>query len=148
MDGMKIDDNASAPESDIESAPEGSDKDKRDDEQILDEARKRFEYVTDVDADNRRAAREDVEFVWVKGAQWPADIRQQRDSEARPWLEINQLPQFINQVVNDQRQGRPGIRVKPASGEERLLAKLGFQTDKDGTPHKIWAKPVTVKEGT
>lgn len=76
---------------------------------------KRWRYVQEVDQDNRKAAEDDNAFVWVKGRQWPDRIRQQRDADGRPWLEINQLPQFIHQVVNDQRQNRPAIKVRPVS---------------------------------
>ncbi len=32
-------------------------------------------------------------------------------------MEFPQLKQFVSQVVNDQRQNRPGIRIHPASGD-------------------------------
>jgi len=90
----------------------------RDDKKILDEARERYQYVNDVDNANRIAAKEDTEFCYVRGAQWPQYIRKEREDpeSAEPCLEFNQLPQFINQVVNDQRQQRPGIRIHPAGG--------------------------------
>ncbi len=46
--------------------------------------------------------------------------------------------------------GRPAITmlsfVKPSSGEERLLARIGYKADDSGVPHKIMAKPL-IKEG-
>lgn len=36
--------------------------------------------------------------------------------------------------------------VKPASGEERLMARLGYQSD-GGGPHNIFLKPLTAEGG-
>lgn len=89
----------------------------RDDAAILSEARERLEYCFGVDADNRKWYREDFEFVYKQGSQWASEIKQTRASWKEPCLEFNQLKQFVNQVVNDMRQGRPGIKVIPANGE-------------------------------
>lgn len=70
-----------------------------------------------VDKKNRDDAKSDTEFVWVKGKQWPDRIRLEREANGRPYLEINQLPQFIKQVVNDQRQNRPAIKIRPAGSD-------------------------------
>jgi hypothetical protein len=47
--------------------------------------------------------------------QWPAEIRKDREGDVengpRPCLTIDKLNQYIVQVVNDVRQGRPGINV-------------------------------------
>ena len=96
--------------------PELSAKDKR---EILEEARSRFADVLDRDQTNRKWQRDDTRFVYEPGAQWPAEFKNNRTTEdgSDPCLEFNQLKQFVNQVVNDQRQNRPGIRVHPAGGE-------------------------------
>lgn len=86
-------------------------------EEMLTEARERFKHIQDVDEINRRMAREDAEFVWLKGAQWPQGIVAERDKDWQPCLEASQLTQFIKQVVNDQRQNRPGVKVSAASGD-------------------------------
>lgn len=90
----------------------GTDKDA----DIIAEARERFAYSESVDGDNRKAQAEDTRFVYVAGAQWSEDVRAQRTKWKQPCLEFNQLKQFVHQVVNDQRQGRPGVRIHPASG--------------------------------
>jgi hypothetical protein len=99
-----------------ESAAEVPKQEKRWDD-VFEEANKRWRYVNDVDADNRRDARDDTRFVWVRGAQWPDNERLAREADGRPALEINQLPQFIHQVVNDQRQNRPAIKIRPDSDD-------------------------------
>lgn len=88
--------------------------DRSEEDRVMKEARDRFARVKDADKSNRDAQKDDTKFVWEPGAQWPDSIRTTRDAEERPWLEINQLPQFIKQVVNDQRQIRPSIRIRPS----------------------------------
>ena len=47
------------------------------------------------------------------GEQWPENIKQYRTKKGRPILTLNKMPAFIRQVVNDVRQNKPQIRVKP-----------------------------------
>lgn len=68
----------------------------------------------DHDKDNRRAAADDLEFL--AGNQWPDAVRQQREQEGRPILQINRLPQFVRQVSNDIRQADIAIKVVPSDG--------------------------------
>lgn len=84
---------------------------------VLKRARERLAYVDERDGDNLKQAQTDTEFVYVPGKQWDAAIKQKRESWGDPCLEFPQLKQFVNQVVNDQRQNRPGIRVHAASGD-------------------------------
>jgi Phage P22-like portal protein len=138
-------------------ADEGDDKAKSgSDEAILKEARERFEYHDSVDNENRRAAREDTEFVWIRGKQWPDQIRNERDAADRPWLEINQLPQFISQVVNDQRQGRPGINIAPASGDasekvaeilQGMIRHIEYESNAEAAYDSAFAHAVTGGRG-
>lgn len=128
----------------------------RDDAAILTEARERREYHDSVDSENRKNAREDTKFVWVKGAQWPDGVRTAREQDERPWLEINQLPQFINQVVNDQRQGRPGIRINPASGDaseevaeilQGMIRHIEYESNAEAAYDSAFAHAVTGGRG-
>lgn len=81
------------------------------DEDLLKEARDRLAACIKHSADDRREAAEDFRFI--AGEQWPADMRQLRQVEARPCLTINKLPAFVHQVLNDQRMNRPSIKVHP-----------------------------------
>lgn len=90
---------------------------KADHTELLDEARERFEQISADDKDNHDNQREDTEFVFVPGKQWQDKVRAQRTRWNELCLEFNQLKQFVKQVVNDQRQNRPGVRVHPASGD-------------------------------
>lgn len=87
-------------------------------------AREQFQQCLDASVDNRRAALDDIRFA-REGIQWPEDIRRQREIEGRPTLTINKLPAFIRQVVNDQRQNKPSIKVHPAdSGADLKTAEI------------------------
>ena len=85
--------------------------------ELLKEARERFAHVVDNDKENRDNYLADTQFVYMAGMQWPENVKAQRTQWKELCLEFNQLKQFVAQVVNDQRQNRPGIRVHPASGE-------------------------------
>ena len=84
---------------------------KKDTVDVLKEAQARFDVAIEAEAQNRAAALEDYEFT--VGKQWPENIRADRERDGRPCLVINKLPQFIQQITNDQRQNRPSIKVQP-----------------------------------
>lgn len=96
---------------------EAVDTGKSEKEKILARARKRFSYINEQDRENRAAQRTDTEFVYVSGKTWTDEARRKRKAWGDPCMEFPQLKQFVSQVVNDQRQSRPGIRIHPASGE-------------------------------
>ena len=84
-------------------------------EEILKRARERYDDWLTRDKDNRDEAVKDKKFTFVPGEQWDKDTRE-NERKGRICLEINQLPQFVNQVVNDLRQNRAGIVVTPEGG--------------------------------
>lgn len=79
---------------------------------ILQEETEAFEKAVDAESENRNAALEDLRFARL-GEQWPDGVRKQREREGRPILTINKMPAFIRQVVNDSRQNKPSIQIKP-----------------------------------
>lgn len=81
--------------------------------ELLKEAQERLKVAIDEDDFNRKEAMDDLEFITVKGAQWPALIKTEREANGQPCLEINKLPTFIDQVVGDQRMNRPQVKVIP-----------------------------------
>lgn len=90
----------------------------RDDEELLQRIRSRFELANNgAEKRNRENQRDDTEFVYKPGSQWPTKAREDRKKNGDPCMEFPQLKQFVAQVVNDQRQNRPGIRIHPASGD-------------------------------
>lgn len=77
----------------------------------LHEIKERFKYAVDAWADNRKRYKEDIEFL--AGKQWPQDILDMRDKAGQPCLTVDKLNQYVRQVVNDSRQNRPSIKVRP-----------------------------------
>lgn len=92
-------------------------KPKSDYKEVLEEARERFQRISQDDKDNHDSQRTDTLFVFSPGQQWPDTVRRERTQNKEICLEFNQLKQFVAQVVNDQRQNRPGIRIHPAGGQ-------------------------------
>lgn len=93
------------------------------DQEILDEAKARFQLVEEAESEIRDDAIDDYKFY--AGDQWPDVIKTQRSADGRPCLTINRLPQFVRQVTNDQRKNRPSIKVYPVGdGADEVTAKL------------------------
>jgi len=82
---------------------------------VLTQARDRFAHCAEYESHNRELARDDLWFA--DGEQWPDQIKSERDRENRPCLTINRIPQFVRQIVNDIRQIRPSIKVRPVDSQ-------------------------------
>ncbi len=97
------------------------------DKKLLKEIQDNLAKAIQEDNENRQLALDDLEFVGVEGAQWPADIKAQRTSEGKPCITINKMPAFIDQVVGDQRMNRPAIKVIPvdSQGDIEIARILG-----------------------
>ena len=85
------------------------------DSEILRVARERYKHAKDAWAEIHAEARIDDEFS--AGIQWPEQVKKDRASEGRPCLTVNRLPQFIRQVVNDQKQNNPSATFIPQDDE-------------------------------
>lgn len=84
--------------------------------------RDRYQAAVDADIDNRKLAREDRLFVLVPGNQW--DEKQRKARRGRPCYEFPILRSHWRQVVNDQKQARPGIRVSGIEADDKDGAEL------------------------
>lgn len=92
---------------------------------ILREAQDRLRKAMDEDDENRKLAKDDLEFVAVDGKQWPEQIKAEREAEGRPCITMNKMSAFIDQVVGDQRMNRPSIRVVPVDSQADVkVAKI------------------------
>lgn len=91
-----------------------NDKDNEEDEEkFLEEARKRFQRALENETDNRDHALEMIKFRNLE--QWNPEIRQQREKDpegARPCLVVDKTNQYLRQVLNEERQNRPSIKVR------------------------------------
>lgn len=81
-------------------------------EDVILGAIERFEQSEEGSSFNRENCESDIEFSRMS-VQWPEDIKKQRQEEGRPCLTINRLQPLVRQVVNEARQSKPGINVKP-----------------------------------
>ena len=85
------------------------------DEGIIKETRERLVQLIDNDESEREKMKDDLRFCTLD--QWPQEIRKDREGDVengpRPCLTIDKINQYIVQVVNDMRQGKPGINVRP-----------------------------------
>jgi len=75
----------------------------------INEAIEFLRLSSEADSTNRSSALEDLKFA--AGDQWPTEIQNSRNLEARPCLTINKIDPYIRQVTNQQRQARPRIKV-------------------------------------
>lgn len=80
--------------------------------EVIRTARKRAKDGATYWADNWKEAEADLNFL--AGDQWPAGVKTQRELEQRPCITNNVLPTFVDQVLGDQRQNRPSIKVSAA----------------------------------
>lgn len=104
---------------------------------IVAAARKRLGEAEDADKDNRDLGLDDLENLIGVG-QWDEASKAQRESEGRPCLIINRLPQFVRQVTGQIRSMNPGVKVKPADGVgskevaevyEGLIRQIEYSSD-------------------
>lgn len=97
------------------------------DDDILAEARERAMLAKDAWTENYDNAKEDV--VFLSGSQWTEQEKKVREEEGRPALTLNQLPKFLDQVLGDQRQNRPSIKVQPTNveGSQKVTTVNGKQ---------------------
>ena len=84
-----------------------------DQEGLLHEALEAFDRAAENENQDRADGIDDIRFARL-AEQWPADIRREREKSNRPCLTINKLPTFARQIINEGRQNRPSIKVRPA----------------------------------
>lgn len=89
---------------------------------IVETAMKRFKMCEEAENDYRNKALEADRFY--VGDQWPTNVQENRRLESRPCLTLNQLPKYVRQVTNDQRQNRPQIHISPTHDSTVDQAKV------------------------
>jgi hypothetical protein len=83
-----------------------------------------FEETKNAWDEEYREGAEDLKFQHG-GSQWDAHDRAAREAMNRPCLEVNLLPQFERQVINDFRMSTPTIAVSPVGdGADVETAKI------------------------
>lgn len=97
------------------------------DADLLREARERARDGAAYWKDNWNAAESDLKFL--NGEQWPEQVKIEREEEGRPCLVNNVLPTFVDQVLGDQRQNRPAIKVSAVDTKRVNDVQTGEPTE-------------------
>jgi hypothetical protein len=85
-------------------------------EPVVKEAKERFDRTHSWEARARVNYINDIKFANAdayNGWQWPNDLRRTRDLDDKPTLTINKTNQHNLQIINDAKQHKPGIRIRP-----------------------------------
>lgn len=129
--------------------------------EILPEARQRFRYVCDVEADQRRRETEDLRFQ-VPELQWDERARRERLGNAqdgvptppRPILSIPKLEQPISLVLNQMRSAHLGVNIDPISPDaDDDMAEVyqgiyrRIERDSQAQIPRLWAANRAVRAG-
>lgn len=111
-------------------AQDGGQIPKDNDEEILLEAYERFKYCDEWESRFRYLFVQDVKFANAdsdNGWQWPDDLKRARMLQRRPALTINKVQNHVGLVVNDGRQNKAAIEIKPAGKESSFQAAQGLE---------------------
>jgi hypothetical protein len=101
--------------------PERSEESKGAEKKLI-RIRDRFKVMTEADETNRKLALEDLKFANEPGAQWDANMRQERGS--RPCYEFNKCRINGKRVINEIRANRPSVKVRAVEGGDKEAAEL------------------------
>ena len=88
-------------------------------EEIFQEAKKRFAYCVERESTARGRFDADLKFAEGdsdNGYQWPDNIKTNRDTDERPCLTVNRLRQHNLQIINDAKQNKMGIKIRATGG--------------------------------
>lgn len=100
------------------------------DERVIAEAKKRFEYCAAWEAEYREKEVHDLKFAngdpennW----QWEEQLRTYRQDRNKPCLTINKVRQHNLQVINDAKQNKPGVNIRPVGDGATYQAAQVFE---------------------
>jgi hypothetical protein len=82
-----------------------------DDKTLLAEIRRRWTYAADAWREIREEGATDMRYV--AGDPWDPKDRKARVDAGRPCLSLDELGQYVNQLINDVRQNERAIKVTP-----------------------------------
>ena len=100
------------------------------DEKILIRALRRLKRCEDWEATFRDNFRMDVKFAngdSYNNYQWPQPVAVRMQQDATPMLTINKTKQHNLQIINDAKQNKPGVLVRPVGGEASFDAAQVFE---------------------
>lgn len=105
-------------------------------EALLKESLEEYKLHEEAWDNNRKLALEDIKFR--SGDHWPETIKKARTEvgNERPMLVVDKLNQYVRQVVNDARQNRPAVKVRPIDDDGDIEVASAF----DGLIRHIYEK--------
>jgi hypothetical protein len=99
--------------------------------------KKRYTQCVDWEAEAR--TRFDFDYKFANGDehnkyQWDSDLVNNRELEDRPCLTVNKVQQHNLMVINDAKQNKPGVRIRPVNDEAsfeaaELLQEMVYHTE-------------------
>jgi hypothetical protein len=100
------------------------------DSKIVAEAKRRFGACQEWESTSRKLFWEDVKFANGDSDnqyQWPGSIYRNRDIEDRPCLTINKTRQHNLQIINDGRQNKSSVKIRPLGNQSSYEAAEVFE---------------------
>lgn len=86
------------------------------DEDVVNQAKKRFRQCEEWESNFRVRYVDDYKFAFGDSEnmyQWPAEMLNDRISDGRPCLTVNKTRTFVLQIVNDQRENKSQVEIRP-----------------------------------
>tara|TARA_R110002153_G_scaffold173631_1_gene326413 strand:- start:8275 stop:10410 length:2136 start_codon:yes stop_codon:yes gene_type:complete len=108
------------------------------DDALIARARERARDGASYWKENWELAEDDLKFI--SGDQWPESVKSERELEQRPCLTNNVLPTFVEQVIGDQLQNKPSIKINSTdvtrvpdrnTGEQTTLKIQSLSSNKE-----------------
>src|SRR5579864_4215186 len=90
---------------------------------FLEKARNRFKYCLEAWREIRE--QHDLDMRFLAGDSWDEAERRRRNDKNLPMIHLDELTQYINQLINDVRQNKRAVNVLPkGSGANDKTASL------------------------
>lgn len=93
---------------------------KKEEENLIEKAMKCLEKAQDRETDNIKRAEDAIRFRALE--QWPDEIKRDRENPSqdggpRPCPVLDKTNQYVRQIVNEERQNRAAIKIRPVDDE-------------------------------
>ncbi len=93
-------------------------------EEFLKEAKERFNEAKIYWQDNHTACRIDYNFFHKEGGQWEESLKRDRKEAKRPCISVHLLLQFIQLIVNQQRQNKFANKLAPVGATDGATVSI------------------------
>lgn len=100
------------------------------DAEITTRAKDRFKRLQEIEGTFRQRFADDIKFLFAdpdNQEQWPANVRAERQLIGKPMLTINKTHTHWLHVVNDIKENKPSIKIRPTGGKATYEAAQIFE---------------------